>query len=60
MNKKYIKPATEIITFETQPMMMEASFGDGQGSMGVFEDEALETMSKGHNFNVWGTDEDEE
>lgn len=59
MNKKYIKPATDIITFETQPMMA-ASFGNGEGSLGIHEDEALETMSKGHNFNVWGTDEDEE
>lgn len=58
MNKKYIKPATEIIAYETQPMMA-ASFGDGKGTIDIFEDEAGETMSKGHNFNVW-PDEDEE
>lgn len=55
MNKKYIKPQTEIIEIETQSMMAASI-------LEVKETVVNEDMSKGHGslpgFDLWGDEEE--
>lgn len=54
MNKKYIKPQTDIIEMEAQPMMA--------ASLEIKETEVHDQLSKEHGpmpgFDLWGDDEE--
>ena len=59
MKKQYITPATETIEINVDCMLGDTASIAIDNSGDILEDDTM-VGSKGHNFNVWGTDEDEE
>lgn len=62
MKKEYIKPATEMVTVETESFIAASGdfFFDGDnGTGGIFDEDATgPAKSKDHVFDIWDGDEE--